>query len=176
MKTLPNMLLSTVLLVSGALGVVTMRPPMPAAAAGGSGTGGPPYLVPSHFPPSAFHVSAAVQAQYRGRYTLKTIDQRAPLSSGTIYVTTEPNGSLLGLVQFYGYDTSGWQTSWMAILYNFQPQAHHRMGIELFDMVGQDLRDRMLVSRDGHGNLLGQLLLDGHRYAMSWQKTAAAAR
>ena len=30
------------------------------------------------------------------------------------------------------------------------------MGIQLFDTAGQDLQDRMLVSRDGHGNLAGQ--------------------
>jgi hypothetical protein len=56
MKTLPNTLLSTVLLVGGALGGVGMRPPMPAAAARDHGTGGLPYLTPSYFPPSAFRL------------------------------------------------------------------------------------------------------------------------
>jgi hypothetical protein len=104
------------------------------------------------------------------------IDPRTRLTSGTIYITTEPDRSLLGLVQFYGYDTFGRQTSWLAVLYNFQPFGHNRMGMQLFDMAGQDLQDRMLVSRDGHGNLTGQLLLDGQRYAMSWHKDSSIAR
>jgi hypothetical protein len=98
------------------------------------------------------------------------------MTSGTIYITTEPDRSLLGLVQFYGYDKSGYETSWLAVLYNFQPLAHHQMGMQLFDTAGDDLQDRLTVSRDAHGNLTGHLLWDGHWYAISWQKTAAAVR
>jgi hypothetical protein len=155
---------------------------MPAVAAGtygtggGSGTGGLPYLLPSRFPPSVYLVSPALQAQYRGQYTLGVINQRTRLTSGAIYITTEPDHSLLGLVQFYGYDTLGWQTSWLAVLYNFQPLDHNRISIQLFDTAGQDLQDRMLVSRDSHGNLIGQLQMDGQVYAMSWHKVSSIAR
>jgi hypothetical protein len=174
--SLRNTLLSTVLLVGGTLGVIGLRPALPASAAGGYLTGGLPYLLPSHFPASAFPVSSAMQAQYRGQYTLKSIDQRTRLISGTIQITTEPNGSLLGLVNFYGYDSQGFQTSWLAVLYNFQPLAHNRMSVQLFTTTGQDLQDRLIVSRDAHGNLAGQLTMDGQQYAIKWQKTAAVAR
>jgi hypothetical protein len=117
-----------------------------------------------------------VQAQYRGQYDLRSIDQRTRLTSGTIYITTEPDRSLLGLVQFYGYDGQGFQTSWLAVLYNFQPLAHNRMSIQLFTTAGQDLQDRLIVSRDAHGNLVGQLTMDGQRYTISWHKTADVAR
>jgi hypothetical protein len=49
--SLRNTLLSAVLLVSGTLGVIGLRPAMPVSAADGTQAGGLPYLLPSHFPP-----------------------------------------------------------------------------------------------------------------------------
>jgi hypothetical protein len=173
--SLRNTLLSTVLLVGGTLGVIGLRPTLPVSAAGGYQNSGLPYLLASHFPPSVFHLSPAMQAQYRGQYTLRSIDQRTRLTSGTIQITTEPNGSMLGLASFYGYDKSGFQTNWLTVLYNFQPLPHRRMSIQLFTTTGEDLQDRLIVSRDARGNLTGQLTLDGQQYAINWQKTAAVA-
>jgi hypothetical protein len=51
--SLRHTLLSTVLLVSGTLGVIGLRPTLPVSAAGGYQTKGIPYLLPSHFPPQS---------------------------------------------------------------------------------------------------------------------------
>ena len=161
-------LLSTILLAAGTLSALGLRPPLPALAAGGYGT---PYQLPNRFAPSPYHISARIEAQYCGEYALRRIDSRTSITDGTIQITREPSGSLLGLVYFYGHDSHGYQTSWFAVLANFQPLAHGRMAIELFNTAGQDLQDALIVTRKAHGDLAGTLQLDGWRYPISWRKT-----
>jgi hypothetical protein len=130
-------------------------------------------LLPSHIPPSPYHLSATLTAQYCGRYTLQAIDRRTRLTSGGIYITREPDGSVLGLVQFYGYDHLGYQTDWFAVLSNFHALAYGRMSIELYDQAGQDLHDRLVVTRNARGDLAGQFTLDGQTYAIRWHRISS---
>jgi hypothetical protein len=165
-------LLSTILLLAGTLVAGGFRLSPPVSAAGG----GLPYQLPSHFSPSPYHLSARVEAEYSGRFALQRIDQHSRMTDGTLGVTLEPNGSLLGIMQLYGYDRHGFQTVWLAVLSNFQPLAHGAMTIELFDTVGQDLREALMVTRNAHGDLSGQLQMDGRTYDISWRKISATLR
>ncbi|HWE60117.1 MAG TPA: hypothetical protein VHB98_00245 [Chloroflexota bacterium] len=166
--SLRNTLLSTVLLVGGVLGASGLRSPLPVRA-----DGQVPYSLPGMMPAAAYHVSAAVAAQYCGQYTLQPVDRRMRLDSGGIEIVRRDAGSLLGLVQIYGYDQQGHQTDWLAVLSNFHPLAHGRMSVELFDESGQDLYDSLVVARTAHGDLAGELTLDGQPYAVRWHRTTS---
>jgi hypothetical protein len=115
-----------------------------------------------------------VAAQYLGRYSLQSIDRSTRLTSGGIEILRRADGSLLGLVMFYGYDAQGFQTSWFAVLSDFHVLPHHVMAIDLLDQTGQQLGDQLVVTRMAHGDLVGQFLLDGQRDAIRWHKTAAS--
>jgi hypothetical protein len=157
---------ATLLLAGGTLGAIGLRPPAPAAAAGGL-----PYTLDSHIPPSPYHVPAAVAAQYCGRYTLQPRDRRMRLDSGGIDIVQRSSGSLLGLMQIYSYDQQGHLTDSLEVLSNFHPLAHGRMAIDLLDESGQALGNSLLLTRAGRGDLNGELEMDGQTYAISWHRT-----
>jgi hypothetical protein len=168
--SLRHVLLSTVLLAGTVLGVAGVRPVAPASAAGGWGV---PYLLDGIMPLSPFKVPAAIETQFVGKYDLQSIDQSLRMVSGYIAITRRHNGSLLGMVYFYGYDPNGDTTSWLAILSNFHYVAHNKMAIELFNQAGQDLGDSLVVTRHTNGDLVGRLTLTGKTYTGHWHKTAS---
>jgi hypothetical protein len=160
--------LSSALFAGGLCGLLLgSRPATPAHAYGTI-----PYSLDGIIPPSPYHVPAAVVAQYCGRYNLRSIDWRTRLTSGYIDIARRADGSLLGLVMFYGYDPRGFQTSWLAVLSDFHVLPHHMMAIDLLSQAGQQLGDQLMVTRGTHGDLVGRLLLDGHEDAVRWHKTA----
>ncbi len=162
--------LSSIVLAGGVCGLLLgVRPPAPAAAAVGVSCG-VPYNVPCQIPPSLYNVPGKIATSYCGHYTLQSIDRRTRLNDGTVYIEQRTPSSMLGLVQFYGWDQQGHQTSWFAVLTNFHLLAHGRMAIDLYDQAGQSLGDQLLVTRTAAGDLAGQLHLDGTSYAIRWQK------
>ncbi len=161
--------LSSVALVGGVFSLLLgVRPPTPAAAVGV--TCGVPYNVPCKIPPSPYSVPGKIVAGYCGHYTLQSIDRRTRLNDGTVYIEQRTPSSMLGLVQLYGWDQQGHQTSWFAVLTNFHLLAHGRMAIDLYDQAGQYLGDQLLVTRTTAGDLVGQFHLDGKSYAIRWHK------
>jgi len=132
-----------------------------------------PYSLDGIIPHSPYHVPAAVIAQYCGRYSLRSIGRSTRLTSGYIDISRRADGSLLGLVMFYGYDSQGFQTDWLAVLSDFHVLPRHMMAIDLLTQSGQQLGDQLMVTRGAHGDLVGRLLLDGNEDAINWHKTAS---
>lgn len=148
-----------------------VRPPAPVAAA--RVASGLPYSLLTAIPPSRYHVPGKIAATYYGRCALQTIDERSRLNDGSVYIERRDPNSMIGLVQFYGHDQSGLQTSWFEVLSDFHQVARGRMAIDLFNPVGQYIGDQLLVSRTASGDLVGQLLLDGKNYNIRWRKLVA---
>jgi hypothetical protein len=167
--TLRHALLSLTLLAGTVLGAAGARTVSPVDAASYP----PPYSIDGVMPLSPFKVPVAIEAQFVGQYNLQRIDQSLRVTDGYIGIARRHDGSLLGLVYFYGYDQQGNTTSWMAVLSNFHYVGHGKMDIELFSQSGQDLGDSLIVTLRSHGDLIGQLTLDGQTYAGRWQKAVS---
>jgi hypothetical protein len=131
-----------------------------------SATTGATYFLP----PARYHVKSKIELLYRGQYILQTAVKAARLSGGALGIEINDRGDLYGVGQFYGYDARGEQTSWVATLYNFHPVRHGIMIIDLVGPAGRPLLGRMFVSRNKHGDLVGQIELEQKTYSISWRK------
>jgi hypothetical protein len=153
--------LCTLLTLLGLAGCLLAPGPGPASA-----TTGPTYFLP----PARYHVASRLALRYRGQYILATTARSAHLSGGALGIEINDRGDLYGVGQFYGYDAQGEQTSWVATLYNFHPARHGIMTIDLLAPAGRLVLGRLFVSRDKHGDLVGQITLGRKRYSISWHK------
>jgi hypothetical protein len=115
-------------------------------------------------------VASRLALRYRGQYILTAVTRSAHLSGGALGIEINDRGDLYGVGQFYGYDAQGEQASWVATLYNFHPARHGIMTIDLLAPAGRLVLGRLLVSRDKHGDLVGQITLGRKRYSISWHK------
>jgi hypothetical protein len=115
-------------------------------------------------------VASRLALRYRGQYILTTVAHTAHLSGGALGVEINERGDLYGVGQFYGYDGRGEQASWVATLYNFHPARHGTMIVDLLAPAGRLLLGHLFVSRDKHGDLVGQIELGPKRYSISWRK------
>jgi hypothetical protein len=131
-----------------------------------SATTGASYFLP----PARYHVASRLALLYHGQYILTTVARSAHLSGGALGIEINDRGDLYGVGQFYGYDASGEQTSWVATLYNFHPDRHRIMTIDLLAPGGRPLLGHLVVSRTKQGDLVGQLELGAQRYAIRWHK------
>jgi hypothetical protein len=153
--------LSTLLVLLGLAGCLLVPGPRQASA-----TTGATYFLP----PARYHVASRLARLYRGQYVLKTVARSTHLSGGALGIEINDRGDLYGVGQFYGYDARGEQTSWVATLYNFHPGRHAIMTIDLVGPAGRPLLGRLFVSRNKHGDLVGQIELGQKRYSLSWRK------
>ena len=166
--SLRHAVLSTVLVAGTVFGVAGVRPVAPASAAGY----GPAYNLDGAIPQSPFKVPAAIAAQLVGQYNLRSIDQSLRMESGYIDISRRHDGSLLGLIYFYGHDRQGQATAMWAVLSNFRCVAHNKLDIELFTQAGQDLGESLMVTRHTNGDLVGQMTMNGKTYAGRWNRIA----
>ena len=153
-------ILCTLLALLGLAGCLLAPGPGQAVA-----TTGPTYFLP----PARYHVGKLARL-YRGQYILQSVARGARLSGAAIGIEVNERGDLYGLAQFYGYDAQGYQTSWVATLYNFHPVAHGLMIIDVLGQTGWPLLGHLVVSRTKQGDLVGQIDLGGRRYAIRWHK------
>ncbi len=167
--SLRHALLSLTLLAGTVLGIAGVRPASPVDAAGYP----PPYSLDGAMPLSPFKVPGAIEAQFVGQYNLQNITRSLRMTSGYIGIARRHDGSLLGLVYYYGYDQQGNTTAWMAVLSNFQYLGHGRMNIELFTQGGQDLGESLAVTLRPNGDLVGKLTLDGTTYSGRWHRAVS---
>jgi hypothetical protein len=157
----PRRVLCALLTLLGLAGGLLAPGPGPASA-----TTGPTYFLP----PARYHVASRLALRYRGQYILTTVARSAHLSGGALGIEINDRGDLYGVGQFYGYDARGEQTSWVATLYNFHPARHGIMTVDLLAPGGRPLLGHLFVSRDKHGDLVGQITLGPKRYSISWRK------
>ena len=153
--------LCTLLTLLGLAGGLLAPGPGPAAA-----TTGPTYFLP----PARYHVASRLALRYRGQYMLTRAARSAHLNGGALGIEINDHGDLYGVGQFYGYDARGEQTSWVATLYNFHPARQGIMIIDLLAPGGRPLLGHLVVSRNKHGDLAGQIELGPKRYSTSWRK------
>lgn len=131
-------------------------------------TTGPTYLLP----PSHFYVPKKLERLYTGQYLVKHVVQGSRLSGGALGIELTAYHSLYGLAQFYGYDSRGYQTSWVSTLYYFHRMAHGLMVVDLLGPAGRPFLGRLYVHRMKNGDLRGQIQLGKHgkKYAILWHK------
>lgn len=131
-------------------------------------TTGPTYLLP----PSHFYVPKKVEHLYRGQYLIKHVVPGSGLRGGALGIEVTAYHSLYGLAQFYGYDSKGYQSTWVSTLYYFHRMAHGLMTIDLLGPAGRPYLGKLYVHRAKNGDLRGQIQLGKHgkKYAIVWHK------
>ena len=116
-----------------------------------------------------YHVAANIARLYRGQYR---IDH--PVSShlvgASLGIEINPYGFLQGISQFYGYDAHGFQTSWIATVYNFHLVARGVMEADILGQASKILLGRFYLTRSRSGNLAGRLVLGKTSYRIVWRK------
>lgn len=80
-----------------------------------SATTGDTYVLP----PSRYVLPPELARPYFGSYHMTSAAPGARLSAADLFITTNAYGDLYGGGQFYGYDSTGTQTSWTNLLYDF---------------------------------------------------------
>jgi len=115
--------------------------------------------------PTTFKVKSAFAAKFIGEYTLKSIPAAAHIKSAALGIEVNSSGFLYGIGQFYGYDASGSQTSWVATLYHFKQVGNtNEMKFDLLSSSLTIVLGHMSASAPSHGRLTGAIVLDGHSY------------
>jgi hypothetical protein len=115
--------------------------------------------------PKTFKVKSAFAGKFIGEYTLKSIPAAARIKSAALGIEVNSSGFLYGIAQFYGYDASGSQDSWVATLYHFkQVGTTNQMKFDLLSSSLTIVLGHMSVSAPKHGTLTGAIILDGHTY------------
>lgn len=138
-----------------------------AAPARVSATTGPTQFLP----PPKYKVQNKVELLYTGQYVLKSAANKARISGGAMGIEIDDNtGALYGVAQFYGYDQSGHQSTWVGTLYNFQQGAKQVMNIDVMAPSSTVVLAKLTVTRSKQGDLGGTIRLPTGTYAISWHK------
>ncbi len=125
---------------------------------------------PSSNLPSTYKVSSKFAQQFVGQYILKSVPAAAHLQSAALGVEVNNNGFLYGIGQFYGYDTSGSQSSWVATLYHFHQTGKAQMTIDLLvPSTVSNLLGRLFVAPPKHNILSGKIQIGAHTYPVSFR-------
>lgn len=85
-------------------------------AGSASATTGDTYILP----PSRYVIPPEVTGQFFGSYNMTHAGSGTKLYAANIFITSNTYGDLYGGGSFYGYDSTGAQTSWTNILYDFR--------------------------------------------------------
>ncbi|MBV9448069.1 MAG: hypothetical protein JO345_19470 [Streptosporangiaceae bacterium] len=71
-------------------------------------------------PPSRYVLPPEVMSQFFGSYKLTSVGRGARLYAADMFITSNSYDDMYGGGEFYGYDSTGAQTSWTNILYDFR--------------------------------------------------------
>ena len=154
----------------------TLRAFALAAALLGGGTAGITGVAhattgPSVDLPPTYAVPGKFAAQFLGQYILKSVPAAAHIQSAALGIEVSDKGFLHGVGQFYGYNTSGSQSSWVATLYHFHQLGKAQMTLDLLAPAGNGvLLGRLLVAPPQHELLNGTITLSGHRYPVVFHR------
>ncbi len=118
-----------------------------------------------------YKVSSKFSRQFIGQYILKSVPAAAHLQSAALGVEVNDNGFLYGIGQFYGYDASGSQSSWVATLYHFHQTGKAQMTIDLLvPATEKDVLGRLFVAPPKHSILSGKIEIGRHTYPVSFRQ------
>jgi hypothetical protein len=141
---------------------------LPAAA---GATTGPGYLLrpPTHIVPQKF------AARYPGQYIMRSVDPHARIRSSALFIEYgQKGGFLVGGAQFYGYDVTGQQTSWVGTLYDFN-QVRNVVHIDVVGPGGTPVLGRFALRRGAHGSLSGTVTIDTGTWRIAYRRLPGAA-
>jgi hypothetical protein len=123
----------------------------------------------THLQPT-YKVNNKFGQQFVGQYILKSVPAAAHLQSAALGIEVGSNGFLYGIGQFYGYDASGSQSSWVATLYHFHQTSKAQMTIDLLvPATEKDLIGRLFVAPPLHNILSGKIEIGRHTYPVSFR-------
>jgi hypothetical protein len=120
--------------------------------------------------PAQYRVAPGLAQLYPGQYSMQSVAGGARLSRGQMAIDINELGYLQGVAQFAGYDARGFQTTWVAVLYNFHLTGPKTMTIGVYGPVNTVLLGRLYVQRTKQGDLVGTIALPRTRYAIRWHK------
>lgn len=135
-----------------------------------SATTGPSNTTPV---PALYKVPHRVAVLYPGQYALKSAARGARLNQGQMVIDLNTLGYLQGTASFRGYDAHGFQTSWVATLYNFHLTAPNKMTVDILGPFGTTALGKMYLQRTKQGDLVGQIALPKTRYAIQFHRNLA---
>jgi hypothetical protein len=114
-----------------------------------SATTGDTYVLP----PSQYVIPPQVMSKFFGSYTLTRVGRGSRLSAANIFITTNSYGDLYGGGMFYGYDSTGAQTDWTNLLYDFRFTGRGApLTLTPWATAGQVARDTFVVTLYGWGS------------------------
>jgi hypothetical protein len=120
--------------------------------------------------PALYKVPRAVATLYPGQYQLKASASGARLSRGQMVIDLNPIGYLQGVASFFGYDAQGYQTSWVATLYNFRVIGPNKMSVQILDPLGTTVLGKMFWQRTAQGDLVGRIMLSKTAYSIRFHR------
>jgi hypothetical protein len=127
--------------------------------------------------PALYKVPYKIAVLYPGEYVLQSAASGAHITtySGGIrsHMLIDFNSLqyLAGVAQFSGYDAHGFQSTWLATMYNFHLTAKDTMVMDLLGPANATLFGRMYLRRTKTGDLVGHIALPIKQYAIAWHKT-----
>ncbi len=142
-------------------------------AAGALGPGGVARATtgPSSNLPATYKVSSKFGQQFIGQYILTSAPAAAHLRSAALGIEVKDTGFLYGVGQFYGYDASGSQSSWVATLYHFHQTGKAQMTIDLLvPSTVSGVLGRLFVAPPKHSILSGNIQIGAHTYPVSFRR------
>jgi len=126
---------------------------------------------PSDFLPiSPYQVPMKLAKSYVGRYELRSVARAAQIRTAAMGIEINSRHQLYGVAQFSGYE-QGFQSIWIATLYNFHQTKHGVMTIDILAQTGSPLLGHLYLTRSKTGDLVGQIELANRRFAITWHKT-----
>lgn len=126
---------------------------------------------PSQNLPPTFKVKSAFARQFIGQYVLISVPSAAKIKSAALGIEVNDSGTLYGIGQFYGYDPTGAQTSWVASLYHFRQSAKTQMSVDLLAPADvSTVLGRLVLTPPQHANLSGKIVLEGHSYPIAFHQ------
>lgn len=123
--------------------------------------------------PKTFKVQSKFAGKFVGQYTLKSVPTASKIKSAALGIEVNDRGFLYGIGQFYGYDQSGSQISWVATLYHFKEVG--KSNVMKFDLLSSSLTvvlGHMSATPPKKGTLKGSIVLDGHTYPIVFHQVS----
>lgn len=129
---------------------------------------------PSSNLPPTYKVSSKFGQQFIGQYIMTSVPAAAHLRSAALGIEVKDTGFLYGIGQFYGYEASGSQSSWVATLYHFHQTGKAQMTIDLLvPVTASNLIGRLFVAPPKHNILNGKIQIGANIYPISFRRISA---
>jgi hypothetical protein len=123
----------------------------------------------TYLSPARYQVPMKVAQQFVGRYQMRSVARGALIKTAAMGIEVNSAHFLYGVAQFSGYE-EGFQSIWIATLYNFHQTKSRVMIVDIDAQTGGTLLGRLFLTRSSSGDLAGQIELASGRFAIAWHK------